>query len=89
MTFCGTGTGYNVALLAHRLGAENVTTIEVYVELAARARVALADAGYSDVTVVTGDGAHGYPPRAPYDRILSTRSDSVDGGGPAGALPRG
>ncbi len=74
MTVCeiGTGTGYNAALLAHRLGAENVTTIEVDAELAARARVALADTGYADVTVVTGDGAHGYPPRAPYDRILST-----------------
>jgi protein-L-isoaspartate(D-aspartate) O-methyltransferase len=68
----GTGTGYNAALLAHRLGAQNVTTMEVDAALAARARVVLADAGYRDVTVITGDGAHGYPPRAPYDRILST-----------------
>ena len=74
MTVCeiGTGTGYNAALLAHRLGAHNVTTIEVDAALAARASVALADTGYGGVTVVTGDGAHGYPPRAPYDRILST-----------------
>jgi protein-L-isoaspartate O-methyltransferase len=54
------------------LGAQNVTTIEVDAALAARAGGALADAGYGGVTVVTGDGAHGYPPRAPYDRILST-----------------
>jgi protein-L-isoaspartate(D-aspartate) O-methyltransferase len=74
MTVCeiGTGTGYNAALLAHRLGAQNVTTIEIDAALAARARVALAGAGYGGVTVVTGDGAHGHPPRAPYDRILST-----------------
>jgi protein-L-isoaspartate(D-aspartate) O-methyltransferase len=74
MTVCeiGTGTGYNAALLAHRLGTQNVTTIEVDSTLAARAHVVLTDAGYRDVTVVTGDGAHGYPPRAPYDRILST-----------------
>ncbi len=74
MTVCeiGTGTGYNAALLAHRLGAQNVTTIEVDAALAARARVVLADAGYQDVTVVTGDGAHGHPAQAPYDRILST-----------------
>ncbi len=68
----GTGTGYNAALLAHRLGAQNVTTMEVDAALAARARVVLADAGYRDVTVITGDGAHGYPPQAPYDQILST-----------------
>ncbi len=67
-----TRTGYNAALLAHRLGAQNVTTIEVDAAQAARAGGALADAGYAGVTVVTGDGAHGYPPRAPYDRILST-----------------
>lgn len=73
MTVCeiGTGTGYNAALLAARLGAENVTTIEVDPSLAARARRSLADVGY-DVTVIAGDGAHGYPPRAPYDRVLAT-----------------
>lgn len=76
MSVCeiGTGTGYNAALLAHRLSAENVTTIEVDPQLAGRARQALADIGYSEVTVIVGDGAAGYPPRAPFDRILSTAS---------------
>jgi len=68
----GTGTGYTAALLAYRLGARNVTTIEVDADLAARARVALAAAGYGDVTVITGDGAQGYPAGAPFDRVLST-----------------
>ncbi|MGH3943277.1 MAG: methyltransferase domain-containing protein [Pseudonocardiaceae bacterium] len=68
----GTGTGYNAALLAHRLGAENVTTIEVDAVLADRARVVLAGTGYQGVTVITGDGAQGHPSRAPYDRVLST-----------------
>jgi protein-L-isoaspartate(D-aspartate) O-methyltransferase len=74
MTVCeiGTGTGYNAALLAHRLGADHVTTIEVDPDVAAQARTALSDTGFSSVTVVTGDGAHGYPPQAPYDRFLST-----------------
>lgn len=36
---------------------------------AARAR--LAQAGYTP-TVVAADAAHGYPDRAPYDRVLST-----------------
>ncbi len=68
----GTGTGYTAALLAHRLGARNVTTIEVDPDLAARARAALGHVGYGEVTVITGDGARGDPNRAPFDRVLST-----------------
>ncbi len=68
----GTGTGYTAALLAHYLGARNVTTIEIDPDLAARARVALASAGYDEVTVLTDDGAHGDPEGAPFDRVLST-----------------
>jgi protein-L-isoaspartate(D-aspartate) O-methyltransferase len=68
----GTGTGYTAALLAYRLGARNVTSIEVDPQLAARARSALQRAGYGEVTVITGDGAGGYPVGAPFDRVLST-----------------
>ncbi|MGH3800647.1 MAG: methyltransferase domain-containing protein, partial [Pseudonocardiaceae bacterium] len=68
----GTGTGYTAALLAHRLGARNVTSIEIDPDLAARARTALSSAGYGEVTVLTGDGARGHPPGAPFDRVLST-----------------
>lgn len=74
MTVCeiGTGTGYNAALLAHRLGADHVTTIEVDPDVAAHARKALSATGFGEVTVITGDGTRGYSPRAPYDRVLST-----------------
>lgn len=68
----GTGTGYNAALLARRLGGENVTTIEVDSGVAGHARTALSSTGFGAVTVVTSNGEHGYPPRAPYDRVLST-----------------
>jgi SAM-dependent methyltransferase len=68
----GTGTGWNAALLAHRLGAQNVTLIEIDPDISAHARRALASAGYGAVTVITGDGALGYDVRAPYDRVLST-----------------
>jgi protein-L-isoaspartate(D-aspartate) O-methyltransferase len=68
----GTGTGYNAALLAHRLGAEQVTTIEIDPDMATHAREALSDAGFGAVTVITGDGGLGYPARAPYDRVIST-----------------
>ena len=73
MTVCeiGTGTGYNAALLAQRLGSGNVTTIEVDPAIVAHARDALCRVGHSP-TVVLGDGAAGYPPNAPYDRVLAT-----------------
>jgi protein-L-isoaspartate(D-aspartate) O-methyltransferase len=65
------GTGYNAALLAHRLGTHNVTSIEIDPVLADHARHALTATGYR-VTVITSDGAEGYPPGAPYDRIIAT-----------------
>jgi protein-L-isoaspartate(D-aspartate) O-methyltransferase len=68
----GTGTGYNAALLAHRLAAEQITSIEIDPDIAARARKALSDTGFGAVTVVTGDGTLGYPPNAPYDRVVVT-----------------
>ncbi|MCZ0974100.1 methyltransferase domain-containing protein [Streptomyces albulus] len=68
----GTGTGWNAALLASRLGAGNVTTVEVDTSVAEAARGALQRQGMGAVTVVRGDGFQGYPPRAPYDRIIAT-----------------
>ncbi|MEU7019298.1 ATP-grasp peptide maturase system methyltransferase [Streptomyces sp. NPDC046203] len=67
----GTGTGYSGALLCHRLGEDNVTTVEVDPGVAARADAALETAGHSTWTV-TGDGLLGYPRRAPYDRVIAT-----------------
>jgi protein-L-isoaspartate(D-aspartate) O-methyltransferase len=68
----GTGTGWNTALLAHRLGGEHITSIEIDPHLSAHAQTALAEAGYGAVSVLTGDGALGCSQRAPYDRVLST-----------------
>ena len=68
----GTGTGYNAALLAHRLGDDDlVTTVDLYPEITEAARRHLAAAGHRPV-VVTGDGARGVPERAPFDRIMAT-----------------
>ncbi|MET7284502.1 methyltransferase domain-containing protein [Streptomyces sp. NPDC005573] len=70
----GAGTGYNAALLAHRLGDDDlVTTVDLEPEIAESARGHLAAAGYRPA-VVTGDGARGVPERAPYDRIIATCS---------------
>lgn len=68
----GTGTGWNAALLAHRLGAERVTSVEIDTAVAAQARKALSDTGFGAVRVIDADGARGYPPEAPYHRIIST-----------------
>lgn len=68
----GTGSGYNAALLAHRLGDDDlVTTVDLDPELTASARRHLDAAGHHPV-VVTGDGARGVPERAPFDRIIAT-----------------
>lgn len=68
----GTGTGWNAALLAHRLGAQRVTTIEIDAEVATHARKALSGVGFDGVTTITGDGTLGHPPQAPYDRVIAT-----------------
>ncbi|MFF7729759.1 methyltransferase domain-containing protein [Streptomyces sp. NPDC008001] len=67
----GAGTGYNAALLAHRLGDDKVTTVDLDPEITGPAREHLAEAGFHP-EVVTGDGALGCPWRAPFDRILAT-----------------
>nr|WP_078901096.1 methyltransferase domain-containing protein [Actinacidiphila yeochonensis] len=71
----GAGTGYNAALLAHRLGPGTVTTIDLEPEITSAARAHLDAYGTPQarsVAVVTGDGALGWPPNAPYDRIMAT-----------------
>ncbi|NYI96843.1 methyltransferase domain-containing protein [Streptomonospora nanhaiensis] len=67
----GTGTGFNAALLAERLGGPNVVTVEVDGQVAAHARERLAAAGLAP-TVVVGDGARGAPSHGPFDRVIAT-----------------
>ncbi|MGP4110166.1 methyltransferase domain-containing protein [Streptomyces sp. 4N509B] len=73
----GTGTGWNAALLAHRLGEENVVTVEVDPDVAEQARANLANLANpkrvrAAPRVVTGDGFEGWPDGAPYDRVIVT-----------------
>ena len=70
----GTGTGYNAALLAHRLGADTVVSIEIDPDIAQQARANLAKVNHHAVRVITADGADGYPPGGPYDRVMATCS---------------
>jgi len=66
----GTGSGYQAAVLAEL--SDTVCSIEVIPELAARAAQVLAAEGYAKVTLRTGDGALGWPERAPFDAIIVT-----------------
>ncbi len=69
----GAGTGYNAALLSHRLGSENVYAVDIEAVLVELARKRLADIGYYPTLVIT-DGLYGLPEYAPYDRIIATCS---------------
>ena len=64
----GTGCGYQTAVLAELV--PEVFSIERLPDLAERARRTLADLGYTNVHIRVGDGHHGWPEHAPYDRIL-------------------
>lgn len=89
MSVCeiGTGTGYNAALLAERLGAELVTTIEIDRQLAARARKALSDAGYGRPgRAVAGDDGDWAAPEGASDGTSKQVAAGVPGSRGAAVL---
>lgn len=67
----GSGTGETGGRLCERLGASNVTSIEVDADLAATAAKHLDGLGYAP-TLIIGDGGDGWPAGAPYDRLIAT-----------------
>ncbi|MFE5331342.1 methyltransferase domain-containing protein [Embleya sp. NPDC056575] len=69
----GTGSGYNTALLARLVGAENVTTVDHTPHLVDTARDRLKTAGFTP-DVVLADGTTGWAVNAPYDRLIATAS---------------
>ncbi|MGI8690885.1 MAG: methyltransferase domain-containing protein [Thermomicrobiales bacterium] len=69
----GAGTGYNAALLRTLVGPTgHVTTVDIDADITDAARAHLASVGITDIDIITGDGAAGYAPNAPYDRIILT-----------------
>jgi protein-L-isoaspartate O-methyltransferase len=69
----GTGSGWNAALLAHRIRpGGHVYTVELIPELAHRAAAMLATLGITNVTVMAGDGGDGYEDGAPFDLVTFT-----------------
>jgi protein-L-isoaspartate O-methyltransferase len=69
----GTGTGYNAALLCHRLGASNVFSLDIDAGLIAAATQRLAILGYHP-HLTAHDGIDDWPQYAPYHRIIATCS---------------
>jgi protein-L-isoaspartate(D-aspartate) O-methyltransferase len=67
----GTRTGYNAALLCHRLGAANVYSNDIDPILIDQARLTLKTLGYHP-TLAAADGYAGLADGVPYDRILAT-----------------
>lgn len=68
----GTGSGYLTALLAKQ--AKQVFSIEYYEDLLLKAQKKLVQHKINNVTLVKGDGVHGYLEYAPYDIIVLTGS---------------
>lgn len=66
----GTGSGYQAAVLAHL--AASVWSIELRERLARRARERLQRLGYTNATVLAGDGSRGLDEQAPFDAICVT-----------------
>jgi protein-L-isoaspartate(D-aspartate) O-methyltransferase len=64
----GTGSGYATALLAEL--AAHVVSVERHAVLANEAIELLLRLGYSNVSVMVGDGSQGYAANAPYNAIL-------------------
>jgi len=72
----GAGSGYNTALLSHRLGGDHVFAVDLEANLIELARKRLAALGYHPTLKAT-DGINGLPEHAPFDRIISTCSVSA------------
>jgi protein-L-isoaspartate(D-aspartate) O-methyltransferase len=66
----GTGSGYQAAVLSHL--CRQVLTIERYKELQKSASKQFEKLGINNVITIIGDGWLGWPPQAPYDRIIVT-----------------
>jgi len=66
----GTGSGYQAAILSKL--ARRVYTVERHRRLVSQARAVFNDLGLSNITALAGDGSHGLPEQAPFDRILVT-----------------
>jgi protein-L-isoaspartate(D-aspartate) O-methyltransferase len=71
----GTGMGYQTAVLAEI--AKRVYSVELIEELAEQAVWRLARHGYANVEVMVGNGWHGWPEHAPFDKVIVTAAPEL------------
>ncbi|GAB4030986.1 MAG: protein-L-isoaspartate(D-aspartate) O-methyltransferase [Elusimicrobiota bacterium] len=64
----GTGSGYQTALLCQL--AREVYSIDIKENLKSSAEKNLKSLGFSNFTLITGDGKKGFEDKAPYERII-------------------
>lgn len=64
----GTGSGYAAAVLGELCAA--VFSIEIVPELASQARAVLRSLGYTNASVLVGDGTLGWEEHAPYNAVV-------------------
>jgi protein-L-isoaspartate(D-aspartate) O-methyltransferase len=74
----GTGSGYSTALLSKLVGDHgSVVSLDIDEEMVDRAARLLREDGLENVRVLLGDGRAGYPPGAPYDRLVAWASSQA------------
>ncbi len=66
----GTGLGYQAAILAEL--ARKVYSVEIIDELARQAKRRLGRHGYTSIEFRVGNGYHGWPEHAPFDKVIVT-----------------
>ena len=71
----GTGMGYQTAVLAEL--AKRVYSVELIEELAEQASRRLARQGYANVEIMVGNGWHGWPEHAPFDKVIVTAAPEL------------
>jgi len=71
----GTGLGYQAAVLAELV--DTVYTIEYIEELAEQAVRRLKAQGYRNIAIKRGNGYHGWPAHAPFDKIILTAAPDL------------
>jgi protein-L-isoaspartate(D-aspartate) O-methyltransferase len=71
----GTGLGYQAAILAEL--ARKVYSVEIIEELARQAKRRLGQQGYTNVELKVGNGYHGWPEHAPFDKVIVTAAPDL------------
>jgi protein-L-isoaspartate(D-aspartate) O-methyltransferase len=66
----GTGSGYQAAILSQLV--RRVYTIDRHRRLVREAEEVFRSLNLTNITAMTGDGSHGLPDQAPFDRIIVT-----------------